>query len=128
MAALETGGAGAEGPRRKTLLPLSSSSDAERREAGETQALCASGVTHVCQREGVEFTTWPQSRRGFATCACLNVHVGKGEPHHTRRRRPVRTQTLAHLSDLHIGHGPRLDDAALRLREALLTEQIDHAL
>jgi 3',5'-cyclic AMP phosphodiesterase CpdA len=40
----------------------------------------------------------------------------------------VRTQTLAHLSDLHVGHGPRLEDAALRLREALLTEQIDHAI
>jgi 3',5'-cyclic AMP phosphodiesterase CpdA len=40
----------------------------------------------------------------------------------------VRAQTIAHLSDLHLGHGPRLDDAAVRLREALLDERIDHAI
>lgn len=40
----------------------------------------------------------------------------------------MRTQTLAHLSDLHVGRGPDACDAGLRLREALLDERIGHVL
>jgi 3',5'-cyclic AMP phosphodiesterase CpdA len=40
----------------------------------------------------------------------------------------MRTQTVAHLSDLHIGSGPKTDDAVLRLREALVGEGVDHVI
>lgn len=40
----------------------------------------------------------------------------------------MRERTLAHLSDLHFGAGPRAEDAAARLVQALLTEGVDHVV
>jgi len=40
----------------------------------------------------------------------------------------VRERTVAHLSDLHVGAGARADDAAMRLREAVLCEGVDHVV
>jgi 3',5'-cyclic AMP phosphodiesterase CpdA len=40
----------------------------------------------------------------------------------------MRTQTLAHLSDLHVGRGSNACDAAFRLREALLDEDVGHVI
>ncbi len=40
----------------------------------------------------------------------------------------MRERTIAHLSDLHVGAGLREDDAAVRLREALLREDVDHVV
>ncbi|MHB8416717.1 MAG: metallophosphoesterase family protein [Myxococcales bacterium] len=40
----------------------------------------------------------------------------------------MRERTIAHLSDLHVGLNTHVDDATVRLREALLHEGVDHVV
>jgi 3',5'-cyclic-AMP phosphodiesterase len=40
----------------------------------------------------------------------------------------VKLKTLAHLSDLHLGRSQETDERALRLRDAIITRELDHAI